>query len=399
MLESRTQAPALRVLGVCLHLLMIGLLALAAVRALAAEPPAFAAVLAAAATGAIYAVGPLSTSVRESLRARALWLIALGVAWLALLALAPEGVWVAFPMFFVQLHLLPGRWGVLAVFGTAVAAIIGFGWHQHALNPGTVLGPLLGAAVAVGTVRGYQALHRESEHRKLLIEELLATRDELATAERSSGTLAERDRLAREIHDTLAQGLSSIQLLLRAAERALPAEPDTAGRHVRQARETAQDNLAEARRFVHALSPPDLAEGSLPSALARLCANTEASTRGLTVRFELTGTAAELPTQHEVTLLRIAQSALANTAQHARADNAVASLTYGAYGSTLRISDDGAGFGPLDATGDGGFGLASMRERAAALGGSCTVESEPGQGTTIAVSLPLAAAHEIGGSR
>lgn len=398
----------LRVLAVCLHLLMAGLLALAAVRAFTARPSDIAAVVAAGVTGAVYTIGPASARVRASTSAAAVWLAVLGAAWLALLALAPEGIWVAFPMFFVQLHLLPGRWGVGVVGLTTALAIAGFGWHQPELGAGAILGPILGAAVAVATVRGYQALHAESERRRRLIEELVVARDDLAVAERTAGTLAERDRLAREIHDTLAQGLSSIQLLLRAAERALPADPDTAQGHVIRARTAAQDNLAEARRFVHELSPPDLAEGSLPSALERLCTSTEATTAGLSCRFELdTGGSpdapsappstapAELPTQHEVALLRIAQSALANTAQHAKATHVTLTLRYqSGYppGSvTMRIADNGVGFEvPADSSGaDVGFGLATMRERVGALGGTLTVDSAPDSGTAVEVHMPL----------
>src|SRR5439155_18708562 len=128
-------------------------------------------------------------------------------------------------------------------------------------------GPVLGAAVAVATVSGYRALYRESEQRRRLIDELQTTRRDLDAAQREAGVLAERERLAREIHDTLAQGLSSIQLLLRAAEREISGP---AAEYVRQARHAAQDNLAEARRFVRDLSPPDLEHGSLPAALRRL---------------------------------------------------------------------------------------------------------------------------------
>lgn len=143
--------------------------------------------------------------------------------------------------------------------------------------------------------------------------ELVATRAELAEAERTAGTLAERERLAREIHDTLAQGLSSIQLLLRAAERTLPGDaPATA--HVRAAREAAQANLAEARSFVRALTPPDLEHGSLAAALEQLCARTTGP--GLTVRFAVSGTPVGCR-RRTVALLRTAQSALANTVRHA----------------------------------------------------------------------------------
>lgn len=387
----------LRVLRVCLHLLVAGLLVLAVLRAFAGPVPHATAVLAAAAVmGAVYAVGPVLPRVARSPRAAAGWLAALGAVWLVLLWLTPDGVWLAFPLFFVQLHLLPARWGLPAVAATTVLAIAGFAWHQGGPLVGMVIGPALGAAVAVATVLGYQALYRESEQRRELIEQLQATRSDLAEAEHSAGVLAERERLAREIHDTLTQGLSSIQLLLRAAERALPDRPETAADHVTQAREAAQDNLTEARRLVAALAPVELEGGSLPTALERLCATTQ-QRDGLTVRFHLSGQPFDAATPYEVALLRIAQSALANTVQHAAAGRAELTLSYMDTGVTLDIVDDGAGFDPeLAAAADGGqqagFGLAAMRARARSLGGTMTVESSPGQGTALAVSFP----HEPG---
>lgn len=169
--------PVLRALRLCLHLLMAGLLALAAVRADSAAGTVLALV-----TGAVYAAGSYLPSVRESQRAAALWLGALGISWLAMLYLTPEALWVAFPLYFLQLHLLPVRWSLPAVTLTAVAAILSYVGHGAALNPGVFIGPLLGAAVAVATVLGYQALYRESERRRRLIEELIATRAELAAA-------------------------------------------------------------------------------------------------------------------------------------------------------------------------------------------------------------------------
>lgn len=209
--------------------------------------------------------------------------------------------------------------------------------------------------------------------------------------------LAERERLAREIHDTLAQGLSSIQLLLRAAERALPQRPGTALGHVRQARTAAVGNLAEARRFVRALSPPDLEAGSLPAALERLCATT-ARTSPLAVHCQVSGVPTALPTAHEVALLRIAQSALANTVRHAGARRAELTLSYMDTEVALDVVDDGAGFVPAEVPAPGsaaargtGFGLAAMRARARALQGTLVVESAPGEGTAVAVTLPCPA--------
>ncbi|MFJ5080131.1 histidine kinase [Streptomyces sp. NPDC088553] len=380
---QRPLTPVLRVLRLCLHLLMAGLLVLAAVRADSAAGTALAVV-----TGAVYAAGSSLPSVRDSQRAAAVWLGVLGLCWLAMLWLTPEALWVAFPLYFLQLHLLPARWSLPAVALTAVAAILSYVGHGAALNPGVFIGPLLGAAVAVATVLGYHALYRESERRRRLIEELIETRAELAAAERHAGTLAERERLAREIHDTLAQGLSSIQLLLRAAERALPPDSPAAG-HIDRARQEAQGNLAEARRFVRALSPPDLERGSLAAALERLCE----PGAGPRVRFSVSGTPVELPTPYEVALLRIAQSALANTVRHAGASRAEITLSFMDASVTLDVVDDGGGFEPgaVRPCSDGGFGLPAMRSRAESLGGTFTVESAPGQGTAVAVSLPLPA--------
>ncbi|MGW6566357.1 sensor histidine kinase [Streptomyces sp. NPDC054975] len=385
-MDPRSLTPALRALRLCLHLLMAGLLALAALRS-----DSGAGIVLAAVTGGVYAAGSALPSVRGSQRAAGLWLAVLCASWLALLWATPDGLWGAFPLYFLQLHLLPVRWALPSVALTAGAAILSYVRHGAPLNPGVFIGPLLGGAVAVATVLGYQALYRESERRRRMVEELIATRAELAAAERHAGTLAERERLAREIHDTLAQGLSSIQLLLRAAERALPAGSPAAG-HIEGARRAAQDNLAEARRFVRALSPPDLEHGSLAAALERLCEpGPEASPRA---RLTVSGTPVELPTPYEVALLRIAQSALANTLRHASASRAEITLSFMDASVTLDVVDDGKGFDPAllsPSSEDGGFGLPAMRARAESLGGAFTVESAPGQGTAVAVSLPLRA--------
>ncbi|MFH8622894.1 sensor histidine kinase [Streptomyces sp. NRRL B-24572] len=382
-MDPRSLTPVLRALRLCLHLLMAGLLVLAAVRA-----DSTAGTVLSVAVGAVYATGSYLPSVRSSQRAAAVWLAVLGASWLALLWVTPEALWLAFPLYFLQLHLLPVRWSLPAVVLTAGAAILSYVGHGAPLNPGVFIGPLLGAAVAVATVLGYEALYRESERRRRLIEELIETRAELAAAERHAGTLAERERLAREIHDTLAQGLSSIQLLLRAAERQLPPDSPAAG-HIGRAREAAQDNLAEARRFVRALTPPDLEHGSLAGALERLCE--PGGGPGPRVRFSVSGTPVELPTPYEVALLRIAQSALANTVRHAAASRAEITLSFMDASVTLDVVDDGLGFDPASVrpSSDGGFGLPAMRSRAESLGGTFTVEAAPGQGTAVAVSLPL----------
>ncbi|MEE6280521.1 sensor histidine kinase [Georgenia sp. MJ170] len=378
--------PVLRVLRLCLHLLVIAMLGLAVLRAVSGQSQVLgvgAVVASAVATMVVYAAGALLPAVRRSVRAAALWLAAVSLCWLVLLVLSADAVWLAFPLFFLQLHLLPLRAGLPAVMATTVAAVAGFGWHQHALTGPMVVGPVLGAAVAVATVLGYQALYRESDARRRLIVELTETRAELAAAERAAGMLTERERLAREIHDTLAQGLSSIQLLLRAAERALPDRPDDAARHITRAREAAVDNLAEARRFVRDETPPGLDDGALPAALERLAAAT--TDTGMPTAVVVSGEHLDLPTSHEVALLRVAQSALANVVQHAGATRARLTLD-GADGAVrLEVADDGVGFDPATR----GFGLTTMRSRALALHGTMAVDSAPGRGTVVSVSLPV----------
>ncbi|MFC8808813.1 sensor histidine kinase [Streptomyces anthocyanicus] len=385
--------PTSRALAWCLHLLVVGLLVLVAARAVTdGRTPTATIVAVAVACGLVYAAGPLLPRVRLVRRVAAWWLTAVGAVWLALLALSPEAVWVAFPLYFLQLHLLSRRAGLAAVTATAVAAVAGFAAHTGSFGPAMVIGPTLGAAVAVAVVWGYQALYRESERRRRLIEELTATRADLARAQHTAGVLAERERLAREIHDTLAQGLSSIQLLLRAAERALPERPGTAAGHVVAARRAAVDSLAEARRFVAALTPPALEGTTLADALERLCAKARVRHR-ITARFHLAGTPVPLPTAHEVALLRVAQSALANTVRHADAGTAEITLSHLGDHVALDVVDDGTGFDP-DALPPpdpeaGGFGLAAMRARLDALGGTLSIESAPGHGTALAARLPL----------
>ncbi|USX54418.1 sensor histidine kinase [Lentzea sp. HUAS12] len=396
-------APALtptnRVLTWCLHLLLAALLVLAAVRAVAGDQSRAAAVVAVAvACGVAYAAGPLWSRVRTSRRAAAAWLGVVCALWLVLVVLTADGVWVAFPLYFLQLHLLSRRAGLVAVTVTALAAITAFAAHQGVFSPVAAIGPALGAAVAVAVVRGYQALYRESEQRRRLIEELTATRADLAEAQHTAGVLAERERLAHEIHDTLAQGLSSIQLLLRAAERSLPDDSGNAARHVGQARQAAADNLAEARRFVAALTPPALDGTTLAGALERLCATTGTRHR-LTARFRLTGDPTPLPTTHEVALLRIAQAAVANTVRHAEATTVEITLSHLGDEIALDVVDDGTGFDPeaLPASdpGEGGVGLEAMRTRARTLGGSLTVESSPGHGTALTARLPVPRSAEV----
>lgn len=373
-----------------LDLLVVALLVVAAVRAVVDDADnAVAVVVTATAVGALYLVGATVGRRHASTAHATLWLGALCAAWVVLLVLTPDATWVAFPLFLLQLHLLSPRWALAAVALTTATAIAGFVAHQDTLTLSAVIGPMIGAVIAVVGALGYQALYRESEQRRELIEQLHAAHDELAEAGHAAGVAAERERLAREIHDTLAQGLTSIQLLLRAAQRELPERDGTAtaGAHVEHARRTAHDNLAEARRFVRALSPPDLEQGSLALALERLCAVTTADS-DVIVEFQRSGDPVELAAPYETALLRVAQSALANTIQHSGAGQAAVTLSYMDSGMALDIVDDGKGFDPAVALRDNAhFGLSAMQARVAALGGCLSIESADGAGTALAVSF------------
>ncbi len=294
-------------------------------------------------------------------RARGIWwLIVLVAAWCWLLWLVPEGVFLAFPLYFLAGHLLPDRVAMVAVGMLAFIAIAGFSVHRGLSFP-VVLGPALGAVVALATVLGLRAVDRESERR---------------------GVLEERERLAREIHDTLAQGLSSINLLLGAASERMPADVahGPVGDLVREARTVAVANLAEARRFVRALSPVVLEGTPLVQALERTVQEFPGAS------LSVDGQVRALPASHEIALVRITREALTNARKHAQATRVAISLSFQDDQMTLDIVDDGRGFDPTAAS--SGFGLASMRARAVELGGQLHVESSPGEGTAIAVALP-----------
>lgn len=234
----------------------------------------------------------------------------------------------------------------------------------------------------------------QSAERRTLLEELAQARAELAAAERQAGMLEERARLSREIHDTLAQGFASVVTHLEAADAALATDPERARRHVNTAEAMARASLDEARALVWELRPPALADGGLPAALERAGARAAADEGGPAIEVTISGTPRPLHPDVEVTILRAAQEALANARRHAGAGRTTVTLTYWDDEVSLDVVDDGRGFDPASIAlpgPSGGHGLRGMRERAEGLGGCLEVESAPGEGTTIALSLPAAA--------
>ena len=409
-LENASSAAILRVLRVTLHAGFAVLLAVGLVRMLTAGGPLR---WVWAGAGVVLATVYLAGTVLEKRHAEGrtgldprryglLWLGLVTGLWVVLLAGSADFAWLAFPIFFLHLHLLPRRAALLAI-TLMTLAVIASQWAASGApvpHVAAVVGPVLGAIFSVITGLAYTALYREAENQRRAADELRRTREELAQSQHGAGVLAERERLAREIHDTLAQGLSSIVLLGRAAEKSL-AEGDaaTASGRLALVQQTAADNLAEARSFVRGLSSPQLEGTTLVEALDRLCGATEtgAAAAGLALRcrLEVDGQPQDLPQPVRVALLRAAQASLANVRKHARAANAVVTLAFLDTEVTMDVYDDGTGFDPAAAAGaaypaDGsGFGLRSLEERVAALNGSLAVESAPGEGTVVAIRLPL----------
>jgi signal transduction histidine kinase len=227
-----------------------------------------------------------------------------------------------------------------------------------------------------------------------LVLENLRLIEEAGLAGRRGGILLERQRLAREIHDTLAQGFTGIITSLTAAELTTdPSATDAASaRYVEDAKRIARDSLAEARRLVWALRPESLDRYSLPEALGKLVQEWSAQT-GVEARGTTNGTPRELLPEAEVALLRAAQESLTNVHKHARASRVDVTLTYMDDRVVVDVVDDGVGFDPAEITpavgpqDERGFGLTAMRERVEQLGGRLAIETAPGEGTAIAVEL------------
>jgi signal transduction histidine kinase len=319
------------------------------------------------------------------------WCVSLIAVWTALVVIAPSFAWVAVPLAFVALQVLPFAGAAVAIATMTATVAVAWSAMQDRVDPTVVVGP---ASVAALTVVAYRALERESQTRHRLLEELRAAHVELSEAQHTAGAMAERARLSRDLHDSVAQGLSSINLLLQAANQQWAVRPAAASEYVHQAALTAREGLDDVRLLVRDLAPdgpPLQAEtAALAVALRRACRD---ALVGVDVNLEVHvhGLPLCVPPDLATAVLHSARGAIANVVEHAVASNVVVSLTYQPDAVILDVCDDGRGFDPAQVTVQGtrGRGLAGMAARAREHGGELVVESQPGGGTALAVSLPV----------
>ncbi|WP_432825185.1 sensor histidine kinase [Dactylosporangium sp. CA-092794] len=285
----------------------------------------------------------------------------------------------------MQIFITLRRWRdrLVALGAIATVCVAGTVWHNGLTSDTAVtLAALLFAPLLIGTLFGayISAVITQSRARSVLIAELTETRVQLARERHDAGVAAERERLSTEIHDTVAQGFTSILMLTQSARMTLD-RPDVLREKLDLIERTARENLAEARSLVAALWPPDLHAGTVAEALERMAQRHTRDT-GVPVSVEVTDPATPPRPEHGPVLLRAVQEALMNVRRHANAATVRIVLTP----HTMRVIDDGRGFDPEQD--HAGYGLPGLRSRVSGFGGSCTIESAPGAGTTVRVVLP-----------
>jgi signal transduction histidine kinase len=331
---------------------------------------------------------------RRDHRRSAAYLLVLVLVVAVLAWVLPELLFLLF-LGFTQVWFMVGsvRAGVAWTLALGAAGTVGplVHWTQGTeplSGPGQTL---VGLAFSIAMGIWISRVLEQSQQRALLIRELERTRAELAELHHAQGMAAERERLAREVHDTLAQGYTSIVVLAQTAGAALPPDADDVAERLALIEEVARENLAEARAMVAAFSPVALDSATLVEALQRLVERFGRET-GLATRLDtaaLGDGAPDLSRSEEVVLLRGAQEALANVRRHASATAVV--LRVGRVGAgdsaqvSVHVEDDGVGFDPDAAD---GVGLAGLRDRAEEVGGAVDVVSVPGQGTRVTVRVP-----------
>lgn len=306
----------------------------------------------------------------------AAWLTIVIALWVGLAALSPTFVWIEFPLVMLACFVLPTSWGLAVTVGLLAFTL---SVTVPANGAGGLLGPTIGTVLAIGIVHAYQALRGEAEHYRQLAADLQAAQLELAAAERAAGVAQERARLSREVHDTMAQGLSSIVLLGRALDKELASSdaPPSARTTLSTIRDTAADNLAEARRFIAGNAVVD--QDPLSTRITRLAQAAEARQRALGSTLEVRVHAVDLPEPAAGVVERVVREGLGNIVRHAGASVAVVTVDRLGDQATVDVYDNGRGI-----TGPEGYGLKGLRARVNDAGGTLTVE-----GNVLAAKLPL----------
>ncbi|WP_251042838.1 sensor histidine kinase [Arthrobacter sp. ISL-69] len=332
----------------------------------------------AAAVCSLYAVIAVLSQRR---RPWAVWMFVLVALWAVLVIAAPSFAWCSFALFFLCRTAFSGWVAYLAGGATAAATAVGLFRLSGGSDIAMLLGPL---AVGVMLTLIYDRIEQDAAEQRRLHAEVSLAQGRLAASERRAGTIEERERVSREIHDTVTQGLASSLLLLEAANRSWPSL--AAREDVLSASGMLRRNLADTRSLVHELASPGLDTAPLPDALLQAASQYVPGARLL-----VTGEPRPVPADVRHTLLRVVQSAAANTKLHAGAENATVTLGFLPGAVTLDVYDDGGGFDPLSLappSDAGGYGLRAMRQRVEQLGGVFSVESTPGEGTIVAAQLP-----------
>jgi signal transduction histidine kinase len=303
---------------------------------------------------------------------------------------------------FVQAYeILPPVWAFISVFVTSLLVNVVPGgvptnasWAVFTL----VVVALQTFLIGWFGLLGYRYTE-QSEQRLKLAAELQAAMAEnaglhaqLVAQAREAGVHDERQRMAREIHDTIAQGLTGIITQVQAADRARE-HSELWEHHMDQVKVLARDSLAAARRSVAALGPSELEQARLPDAIADVAARWS-TTSDVPVRVETVGDARSVLAEIDIALFRVAQEALANVAKHAKASEVAVTLSYLDDMVMLDVRDNGAGFAVAEVERGGvaadgtGYGLRGIRQRLERVGGRLEIESAPGEGTVINASVP-----------
>jgi signal transduction histidine kinase len=307
--------------------------------------------------------------------------------------------------FFYATMLRPLPLAVVGVFATSVlvnSLIAGLPQSSEGWTFYLAIIAVQTVAIGAGAVIGEKVTEQNEERRialarlEVALEENAGLHAQLLTQAREAGVLDERGRMAREIHDTIAHGLTGIVTQLEAAEQAMD-RPDDRQRHIDNALKLARESLTEARRSLEASRPEPLETASLPEALATV-ADQWSAINDVAVEVTTTGDPVALHPEIEVALLRTAQEALANVARHAHASRVGLTLSFMGDVVTLDVRDDGVGFEVPDgsAPASTGFGLTAMRQRIGRVAGSLAIESEPGAGTAVSARVPAIGTQSAG---